>query len=349
MAWQLRGQQLAQPGSLPRVRLGSVDPGADNPYRFQVDLDPRGASIYDLKLAGVFDSAEHKHKADKTPQELQDWSYRLLKPVEGSNSTALPFSTQMISTGGNEIGTFASSSGRVVWLPGDVRKDPRTGAATSAEFTLTISRIGSEPSTQPATSQPASRGPEAEAPTASAPSGVESALTTAPAAEPYLRLTKTYSMAPGSDSLKVRLTVKNISSQARTVTVLQYGPTGIPQEDFRSDERNVCYGQLIRKNAAIAVPRFFADTELKKAAEGTAYPIGDNGLDDPTVWAAQTNRFFACAMYPTVAGLDGSGGLATNLSPDKLVVPKDQYAFEFFRQVVGRVPDGLNQLLVFHP
>ena len=336
-SWSLGGRLIpsgTKVQDIPRPVLGGLDPEGD--YKIQAVLDPRGAAVYTLKLAGVYDTAGHKRQGNKTPQQLQEWSYSLLNPVDGGKEMVLPFATKRISIAGAvDVKTFnvRDAEGETGWLQtGDVQTD--AAGTQSVSFAMTIYRTG------PATPSTAT----ASAPTTAAEAPSVAGATPAKP-EPTLRAIKTYSLAKGSSSLRVALTVENLTPEPLGIGVIQYGPTGMPLEDQFKEDRFVIRGEHVAKDKKVSVPRTFAVT---KESAGFDESIGGNGEGNPTVWAGQMNKFFACLVYPVPEGVQPAKvTMDTDLA--SLVVPKDkQYGYTFSREVLQENPQAKTQLVVFN-
>ena len=320
--WNYGGQGLSQEdllrGRIPRVLLGSLR--KEDGYLFQAEIDPRGASIHTLKLTGHFQTVQQKRQKHKTPEQLQEWSYPLLNPMTDGAAPMLPFSTQTLRIGAEqreEIPTFASpltraplrggaegqAPGRIVWWPvGDKQVAP--DGTESVSFALEL-----YPGAQ--------------------------------AARPDYRLTKTYSLAKGSSSLRMALKVENLTDRPQRLSVLQNGPVGVPREDPQRDYRNVLTGRYAPEEGRILVPRVLdRETVAKeKRPEGHQEALGDNrpGTAQPVVWAAQANKFFACMALPLARGL-APEAVDAQTPTAALVVPPDQYTYRVLGQVVRESP-----------
>jgi len=346
----------------PRVYLGSLDEEKDG-YKFQVELDPRGASIYTIKLAGHFDTVDHKKKKDKSPEDRQDWSYPLLNPVHDGDELVLPFSTQAVKIDGvGELSTFMSRPGefflegssrpirgRIAWEAGDFKDE---GDSQSVSFTLKLEPPGAQvPTTQPDT-RAASRSTSREA-------GGE--ITSRPATRPqpperrHLELVKTYRLSKGSDRLEISLKLVNKTGEDRTLSIVQYGPTGVPKEDVRGDQRNIMLGQYISKEKKITIDEDGVEKrdDANKLDRYDTRELGDNRKDEakPAVWAGHANKFFACLMYPVSKKVkpteDTSIDVDDDTAPADLVVPAgEQYAYVLRRRVLQEDKTSKTQLIV---
>lgn len=270
----------------PHVALGSLRP--EDGYEFELMLDPRGASVYTAKLAGVYQEVWQKQTDDKTDEQLRLWSYSVLNPVYERDKALLPFSTQSIRVEGvGEISTFAGpvfdAAGKPVagsavgWRAGDVVTD--ADGVQRVSFTLNLYD-----------------GRNAE--------------------QPSYTLIKTYSVAKGDPSFDVSLRIVNRTGAEQEIAVTQFGPTGVPREDPRKDYRHVLEGRYVVAERKIVVPKVSNRDEAIKGGAGSAVDLGDNreGNEEPIVWAGQGNKFFACLMYPVPSRLLG-GAASSATSP----------------------------------
>ncbi len=327
--WNYGGAAITQQdfgeGRIPRMLLGSLEP--NDGYRFQVEIDPRGASVYTCKLAGYFKTVEEKKVKNKTPQQLQEWSYPLLNPVGQGDNAFLPCATERLRIEGQpreEISTFESplvsgQSGdaqeRIVWWPAGAMQAAADGTE-SVSYGLEL-----YPSQQ--------------------------------AKEPSYRLTKTYTLKKGDSSLNISLKVENFSGQSQKMSVLQNGPGGLPRDDITQDFRSVLAGRYIVEQKRIEVPKVVRREEVRGQVEKGTWPadnrvsLGDNnkGSVQPAVWSGQINRFFCSLMYPIPQGIDPAA-VDANTPVSSLVVPADQYTFAFDAQAQQEEPNSVVPVMV---
>lgn len=123
---------------------------------------------------------------------------------------------------------------------------------------------------------------------------------------PLLRITRTYTVQPGSYDLISDIQYENLSSESIRVQMNLSGPAGIPHEGKRRD--------ILKVFAAFDAPkgiesRFVDTPKMKKAVEKGNYdnmkilPPADKAVMQ---WAALTNKYFAAIAYPST---DTSRGL----------------------------------------
>lgn len=334
--WYLEGAEAHSAGP---VYLGSLQPSGEKgkpyvDYPFMVALDPRGASVRWVKLAGVFDTVEHRQGAmglledgALTDQQLIDWSYTLVAPVGEAGAERLPFATERVAIEGlKELRTLASGGGTIVWQPGTVRQ---TEQGQEVDFTLTISRSRPIPPTEPATTA-----------TAEGQDGPGLAPAPQETVEPVVRLVKTYRVRRGSHDLEVSLRVINLTGEPQSVAVRQFGPMGIPRESPRGEERAIAFATLDPSSGGVDVNLQRQLTKVKAARfEGLGSNLGGN----PILWAGQMNQFFACLVYPTP---DAPAAVAT-MPVTSLAVPTTDYAYRLFEEVVPIGGEAFAQLVVF--
>lgn len=135
-------------------------------------------------------------------------------------------------------------------------------------------------------------------------------------AEKVLRITKTYTVANNDHRVFVSLKVQNLSDKAAHVNVDQAGPTGLPREGVRGDQRAAVYAKRLPDQGT---PQFFRKPigELGKIKSDGFVPselfpeIGRHvvvGTTDelmpppdrkptPTLWIGYANQFFGSMMY----------------------------------------------------
>ena len=311
---------------IPLVSLGSLN--KDDGYEFQVNLDPRGASVHNLKLTGHFDTVKHKGKKNKTPEELADWSYSLLRPVAAGEQTILPFSTQYLGIGdGSDVAYLPTSlsalddvvrrekalgQGRIAWRVGERKTEIDS---ESVEFTLKLYRT-----------------PEAET--------------------PHFKLIKTYTVVKGSNSLGITLTVKNLTKRPQRLSVVHHGPAGVPLESIhRGDQRNVLSGQCVGEGdekKKIVVEKVLKREKMQDEPLGHDEALGDNQTNNskPVVWAGMGNKFFVCLMLAVSTSAD-LANVDESTTAEKFVVPTSQYTYAFKSRVVPGEDESKGQMVIF--
>ena len=311
---------------IPTVRLGSVDP--IDGYRFQLELDPRGAGIQRLKLTSIFETVTQKRTQDKTAEQYQDWSYSLIQPVPSTTNTraTLAFSTESIRINDDNVRTFLSPANRVRWEAGD---DESTYGRIAWEFGEVVTDA---------------RGIQSVTATLNLYADADAVK----ARKPSYRLTKTYTIAKGSPSVTVKVSVANLTDQTQTLSVTQYGPAGIPREGLRADVRDAVAAGLITAEMKIDVPKGMRVERTKAVKDGGVNALGDNRAStaDPVVWAGAGNQFFGCLMYPVPQGFDTAS--VTDQTPvADTPVAADQYTYAFSTRTVGIGEEAKSQLVEF--
>lgn len=123
---------------------------------------------------------------------------------------------------------------------------------------------------------------------------------------PLLRITRTYSIQPGSYDLVSDIQYENLSSEPIRVQMNLSGPAGIPHEGKRRDILKV-FAAFDNNNGIES--RFIDTPKMKKAIEKGNYdnlkilPPNENSILE---WTALTNKYFAAITYPST---DASRGL----------------------------------------
>ena len=273
-----RAEWAVDSGDKPvKVCLGSLDK-KNTGYLFQAELITNGSAVNTIKLAEYFatvdDDRLHKKLADEAAYEAQAAAnpakyrghYCLLNPVSVGATDYLPLQTRAIRVQrpGMEALKWDLTQGqwRIQPLPASV---PADGQGLAMTWTL-----WHDPNFNDA-SKPA-------------------------APQPFLRLTKTYTLKKGTYSMGVSLKVENLSSGPLTVTVDQGGPTGVPEEMQQArggDSRDAAAGKYNFTDHKV-------DLILKKAGD-----LGKATLDQPMplgtskeglIWIGHTNKYFGSMM-----------------------------------------------------
>ncbi len=151
------------------------------------------------------------------------------------------------------------------------------------------------------------------------------ALITDSIGQPFLKLSRTYSITTGSYLAECKLTVENLSKSAQDVRLDIRGPVGIERESARTDMRKVIGGfktsdgQIVSSRHEIQSSFLSKKTGLKNATEAyeqalrTAEPNQISQAKDDLrigrnlparyksanfLWAATTNKYFAAIVTP---------------------------------------------------
>ncbi len=326
---RLTDEQIAA-GQVPTYTLGALGPDPDkNPYRFQLTLDPRGASVRYARLAGYYDTVEHKRKESKTAEELQQWSYAVLSPVEADGETVLPLSTPALlvaeadGAAPRRINTRMSPLYRL-----KASGDDDAAADELFHFGWNVLDHTTRPDGTQVLRFRLNLYP---------PGADELAYT----------LIKTYEVPPNSYSFRVTLEVQNHSGAPRALAVVQNGPTGIGREGVRGDQREVIVARYLAAKEEIALPENGKTLRSKSLDVTERQPLGTNAADaeDPVAWAGIANKFFASLMYPIPEDIDPSD-LAADVTPEDLVVSPDQYAYTFYARMLGAGEDAAQLVVI---
>ncbi len=262
-----------------KLTIGSLDP--DSPIPFQVELVTQGASINTVKLASHFATVADKklyneHKDDPAgyaaalaadPQKYQG-HYSLLNPVPAKSKVYRSLATNMLTV---KIGgqTYKWQLDQLNWkVDSDGSDDPHT---ISFSYVLYRDYNFDKPGS-------------------------------APDEQPFLTLIKTYSVAPGDHSVAVSLDAINHSYEQVSISLDQFGPTGIPREDLRADQRMAKYAYLSTEKGVVD-PIIKPITEIAPGSKegfrtGRKILLGKSSdSTDPMLWLGYTNKFFGSMLY----------------------------------------------------
>ncbi|MHC4075918.1 MAG: membrane protein insertase YidC [Planctomycetota bacterium] len=109
-----------------------------------------------------------------------------------------------------------------------------------------------------------------------------------------LKITKTYTVNPGSYHLQISQTVENLSESVHKVRFNLSGPVGLGREAIRMDMRKAVAG-FREQNGQVASVRL----DTKKLSKATT--LEDRRLNKPGsnfLWLAATNKYFAAILVP---------------------------------------------------
>ncbi|MHC4982756.1 MAG: YidC/Oxa1 family insertase periplasmic-domain containing protein [Planctomycetota bacterium] len=274
--------EWAEPPVEPEVKpiiIGSLD--EKDGYLLQVELTKRGAAIKNAKFRKYFATVADKQLYEKDPSKYEEARRNDPKKYKGHYKLL-----EAVGPGEKMHRAFETHRLRVSNLPGKTSslhldlahaechwelKELKSGEATQeAKFEWRLERDVNH----------------------GKPESKENYV-------PVLRVTKTYTVAKNDYSINVRIVVENLTKDSQLKVELdQFGPTGLGQEDRRSDYRRTAVGRLNRE-------RQRAETDLKPSYERLKKDgkevdrLGVGGSEDPqpTLWVGWTNKFFASLLY----------------------------------------------------
>ncbi len=154
-----------------------------------------------------------------------------------------------------------------------------------------------------------------------APGAFEAMIESEAGAE-IARITKRFTLAPGSYDIEVHQTLENLSGRDLRVRWYTYGPADLPKEQtgYSLDPRRVRIGKLL--SPAVDPSRMHVVADSKLAGRAAIIKSAQRGLSiwpserftragDELVWVATTARYFAFIVHPLIPGVD------TPATPDK--------------------------------
>ncbi|MDP6633866.1 MAG: YidC/Oxa1 family insertase periplasmic-domain containing protein [Phycisphaerae bacterium] len=252
-----------------KTTIGSLD--SRTGYMFQVEVVSGYAAIRTLKLSDYFTSVSDKQAFHNDPDAYMkrinapgadDGHYTLLNHVQLGKARHLPLATSIYIRVDGEKWRKTPNISKAHWRMGKTTEDDKT---QSVSFHCT-----------------AYRGRNA------AEAGKN----------PCLELTKTYTIRKKDYTVKVSLNAKNLSSEKITLRVDQSGPTGVPLESHRTDERYAVWGQVGKENTIdVMVDKKTGLTEEHFATRSTVGTTAGASDSAPVLWLGQGNKFFASMFY----------------------------------------------------
>jgi len=268
-------QYLYVPQSATKGRkatIGSLD--SRTGFAFQVEVVNEHAAIRTLKLSEYFTNVADKRAFESDPDAYtkrinaagaDDGHYTLLNHVQKEGVRYLPLATTVyVTVDGEKTVSRLKTHNRWQMAPKAVSGDNKDAESISFQCT-------------------AYRGPSA----------AEAAT------NPFIRLTKTYTVRKADHTVHVSLKIENLSSKKITVRLDQAGPTGAPRENLRADERFAVWGLLGEENSVNV------QVELKTKLTPEEHftnrtPVGTTagaGEEPAVLWIGQGNKFFASMLY----------------------------------------------------
>lgn len=273
--WGLRNAPRRQ------VVIGSLDP--EGGYLFAVTLDNLAAAVHRVDLKDFFVTVEDKRAWAKDPagyaQKLKDdpKKYKGHYPAMlASNYKGVlhsPYATpsvQLTLQDDDRVTTMTayqkSLSGRSIERCWKLVDQQQTDTTQSATFEWAI---GHNENFKTPTGKPKY--------------------------EEVLAIRKTYTVTKDSYSIQMKLSLVNKSKQPMSVSLDQSGPTSLPREGLRADERSVIVAHV--EEDAIQ-PKLFGIEDLTGWPFAKPESVG-SGQNDvaPTLWMAQVNKYFGSVMY----------------------------------------------------
>lgn len=111
--------------------------------------------------------------------------------------------------------------------------------------------------------------------------------------KPFLKLTKSYRVTPGSYLVECTMTIDNLSDAQQRVQYDLAGPLGLEREAFRQDMRSVIAG--FRNNKGEVVRGKLQKKDLIKAGRPLTIKSKNGGR---FLWASVVNKYFAAILVP---------------------------------------------------
>ncbi len=112
--------------------------------------------------------------------------------------------------------------------------------------------------------------------------------------DPLLRISKRYQLQPGRPLLGVTLALENASPAELDVSVRQDAAFGIPHDDLQADMRRV----LAAGRTSDGGLTFTGNAQRNSLKPGVEKSLGSSMGENPLLWTALTNRYFAVFLRP---------------------------------------------------
>ncbi|HVX85451.1 MAG TPA: YidC/Oxa1 family insertase periplasmic-domain containing protein [Phycisphaerae bacterium] len=116
--------------------------------------------------------------------------------------------------------------------------------------------------------------------------------------KPLIDLEKTYQIDPATYDLSVQHRVRNLTDQPITVAINQLGPTDLPRDNQRFDDRSYDAATLDTAKKIVVAP---VDVQMHASLAkfpGGSHAIGAFSGSGPVLWTAAANRFFVAITRP---------------------------------------------------
>ncbi len=112
----------------------------------------------------------------------------------------------------------------------------------------------------------------------------------------FLRVTKTYTVTPGSYLLDCSVKVENLSGSEQKIRFNLNGPVGIGREGVRGDMRKVVAG--FRESEDVVGSTRLNIGKLRKADSAADRRLKDSRPGADLLWVATVNKYFAAIVVP---------------------------------------------------
>ncbi len=272
-------QTAAQQAAAAKATIGSLD--SRTGHVFQVEVVRQDAAVRTVKLADYFTTVDDKISFNRDPDAYtkrinqpgaDDGHYTVLNHVQYKNKRHLPLATSVYAKIDGEE-KFSKLKTRNRWRLTEKTKSGEDDKTESISFHCLVYR------------------------------GINSVQA---AKNLVLRLTKTYTIVKKDYTVQVSLKAENFTDDKIILRIDQAGPTGVPMESHRADERYAVWGQLAEDgvNVDIMVELKTALTKEEHLSErkeiGTTAGVaakGDQEAKPSVLWLGQGNKFFASLLY----------------------------------------------------
>lgn len=260
-----------------KATIGSLD--SRTGHVFRVEVVREDAAVRTLKLAGYFTNVDDKQSFESDPDAYMarinqagadDGHYTLLNHVRQGPRRHLPLATVVYAKIEGEK-SFSRLRTKNRWRMTERTVSGENAKTESISFHCTVYR------------------------------GISAAEASK---NLVLKLTKTYTVNKEDFTVVVSLKAENESDDKVILRVEQAGPTGVPLESHRTDERYVAWGQLAEDNNVDVMIQ--KKTSLEEEDLQTRNDIGatagrpaggDQEAKPPILWLGQANKFFASILY----------------------------------------------------
>ncbi|MCE5280230.1 MAG: YidC/Oxa1 family insertase periplasmic-domain containing protein [Planctomycetaceae bacterium] len=274
-AW--RGMPQTQPASIHTI--GSLQGQEPEKFLMAVQVSTLGAAVDTVKLADYFVSVEDKRLHEKDPAQYQiarqndpekyRGHYSLLNPVSVAGKTVLPLATRSL-----RVQATLDGQPRVLSLDNLDQKVWKPLSVTADSVRMVYELAWSE---------------------ADDWAQAKDSL--------VLRLTKTIQVKRNDYSIHVTLEVENLTAGDLQISLDQAGPTGVPRESYKEDDRTIAYIKLGEDNKKLIPYRIphadlAAGKDARFASVGAPAVVGTTLEKTPTQWIGVTNAYFTSIMLP---------------------------------------------------
>ncbi|MEI7837202.1 MAG: YidC/Oxa1 family insertase periplasmic-domain containing protein, partial [Planctomycetota bacterium] len=260
--WTATGRNDQNPADPEIAFIGNLDPASGFP--FELRLNSRDAGIQTVLFSQYYETVADKKLAAKHAGNHQAYMEAWKKNAAcGGHYVGLRsarMGQELFEPYGTRVTQVSLADGTSIALPGGFdwqlasAPAPAAGEAQTARWHMAVLRNNQK----------------------------------------VLQAVKTYTVRKNDYTLVMTVELTNPSDQAVTVSLDQFGPTGVRHEDTRADDLKVIHGRLDDNRVQ---PVTDAPKELENLTPGQKHYLGTSDEAKAMLWIGYVNKFFGSMVY----------------------------------------------------